>query len=100
VRFEITHPVNGNTIAYGFDHVLGFFVETGPISYDVFHPKYDIGKPLRGTLEFFTTPLVELFTMDDLDAAIVWLADRGRKKPPKRLVLAVRVITDLKEAAD
>ena len=41
-----------------------------------------------------------LFSMDDLNEAIVWFDLHGDKPPPKRLRVAVNVIANMKQAAD
>ena len=98
-------------VVYGWDHAIGFFAaidfgqaasvkahERALVEYDTFQRGYSQEFPLRGCLEFLAEN--GLFSMDDLNEAIVWFDLHGDKPPPMRLRVAVNVIANMKQAAD
>lgn len=103
-RFRIVHPTREGVHAiYGFDAVLGFFVDVHregrykPIaSYDAFNPSFNRARPLMGALDFLASE--DFFTADDLHAALAHVQDGTRV--PKRLMPVVQVILNFKDAAD
>lgn len=111
-RFELQHPHDSTVqIAYGWDHAIGFFatVDFGGspsgkanhralLEYDAFQRGFSHAFPLRSCLEFLSEH--GLFTLDDLNEAIVWFELHGDRSPPKRLRLVVEIIANLKKAAD
>ena len=111
-RFELQHPNDPTVqVVYGLDCAVGFFaaVDFGQcpspktkdralVEYDAFQSEYSHQFPLRGCLEFLSK--FGVFTLDDLNEAIVWFELHGDRSPPKRLRLVVEIIANLKKAAD
>lgn len=111
-RFELQHPGDPMVqVVYGLDCAIGFFaaVDFGQcpspqtkdralVEYDAFQSGYSEEFPLRGCLEFLAEQ--GLFTLDDLNEAIVWFELHGDRYPPKRLRVAVTVVGNMKRAAD
>ncbi len=98
-------------VVYGWDHAIGFFAaidfgqaasvkahERALVEYDTFQRGYSQEFPLRGCLEFLSEH--GLFTLDDLNEAIAWFHSHGDKHPPKKLRVAVTVLSDMKRVAD
>ena len=114
MRFELLHPGDPAVrVAYGLDHALpgGFFAsidfgrttsniakDRALVEYDAFQRGYSHEFPLRGCLEFLAE--YGVFTLDDLNEAIVWFELHGDRSPPKKLRLVVEIIANLKKAAD
>ena len=111
-RFELQHPHDPTVqVVYGLDYAIGFFaaVDFGQchspeamhralIEYDAFQPGFNRDHPLRGCLEFLSEH--GLFTLENLNEAIHWFDVHGDKSAPKRLRLAVTVISNMKRSAD
>lgn len=111
-RFELQHPDDPTVqVAYGWDFAIGYFSvfdfgqspspptrNRALIEYDALQEGYSLEAPLRGCLEFMSEN--GLFTLDDLNEAIVWFDLHGERHPPKRLRVAVAVVANMKRAAD
>lgn len=86
---------------YGWDHVLGFFVEVrGPNRYkethDALSPRYQRERPLQSVLEFLAEK--GFYSIDDLQETLEWLAD-DPEGMQRRLRRVAEVIGNFKDAA-
>jgi hypothetical protein len=103
-RFQLDHPTREGVHAeYGFDAVVGFFVDVfregsdKPIaSYDSFHPLFNRARPLIGALDFLACE--GFFDAEDLEDAITALHEPV--DVPDELREIADVIMNFKAAAD
>ena len=94
--FTLAHPRDPNVTAeYGWDHALGYFatvVFNGKVRLEYDCLQVGGSTDLRGTLEFLAGQGV----IHDLDEALVWHADVGTGRVPKRYQRALEVLVNLK----
>ena len=100
MKFTIEHPdVPGITAEYGWDHVIGFFVEIhglgGTHEYDAVHPGYG---HLDGALQYLAR--AGFFSTDKLHDALGLLIHRTPDEMPEQLARVAVVVVNFKTAAD
>ena len=100
VRFRFEHPTDRTKVGYaGVDHHLGFFAEIHHGRKVINFDGVDQFKaPMEAILLWFAEAEAGFYTRDELYEALVLLQDSGRI--PARLKLVVRVVNELKFAAD
>lgn len=102
-RHSIDHPTLPNVQAiYGYDPVMSYFVDifNGDRllkSWDIFNPSFNRERPLMGALDFMVAE--DFFTTDQLQDALTWIQDGGRRPRSKGVMRAVEVIMEFMAAA-